>query len=177
MIVGVCCVYEQPAIREITGDAIHPGGLALTDATLHRCDLPANARILDVGCGVGATVEHLRETRQCQAVGIDPSEVLLGAAHQRCANLLLALSRCERDPGTARRRHKGGFTHHTRKTHICAWCGEAHTEGFALLLEVSLWFDDCRDKKTEGALERLGATGICHGRERVTGLVGIPAPT
>jgi ubiquinone/menaquinone biosynthesis C-methylase UbiE len=95
---GVCCVYEQPAIREVTGDAIRPGGLDLTESTLDRCDLPANARILDVGCGAGATVEHLRGARQCRAVGIDPSSVLLGAAHRRNANLPLAGAVGERLP-------------------------------------------------------------------------------
>lgn len=95
MTTGVCCVYEQPAIRAVTGDAIRPGGLALTESALAQCDLPAGARILDVGCGAGATVEHLRRARQYRAVGIDPSGVLLGAAHQRDANLPLAGARGE----------------------------------------------------------------------------------
>ena len=44
-------MYEHTAIREATGDIIRPGGLALTDRALALCQLPAGARVLDVGCG------------------------------------------------------------------------------------------------------------------------------
>jgi len=53
-----------------------PGGLALTDRALDRCAFEAGSRLLDVGCGSGATVPHLRAT-QLQAVGLasDPDKV------------------------------------------------------------------------------------------------------
>lgn len=93
-----CCVYEQPAIRDVTGDAIRPGGLALTERALAHCALTPGARVLDVGCGTGATVEHLRRTHGLRAVGIDPSRVLLEAGMARTPDLPLGAAAGERLP-------------------------------------------------------------------------------
>ncbi|HPV07311.1 MAG TPA: methyltransferase domain-containing protein [Aggregatilineales bacterium] len=93
-----CCVYEQPAIRDVTGDTIRPGGLALTERALAHCALPPGARVLDVGCGTGATVEHLRRTHGLRAVGIDPSRVLLQAGMERTSDLPLGAAAGERLP-------------------------------------------------------------------------------
>jgi arsenite methyltransferase len=48
-----------------------PGGLELTDRAVRYCDFPAQARIVDVGCGRGATVDHLRGRHGFQAWGVD----------------------------------------------------------------------------------------------------------
>jgi ubiquinone/menaquinone biosynthesis C-methylase UbiE len=61
------CPLEQPS----TVDVLRPGGLALTDRALALCDLPRAARVLDVGCGTGAAVAHLRKLYGYRAVGID----------------------------------------------------------------------------------------------------------
>jgi arsenite methyltransferase len=73
------CLYEQPALREPAGNVIRPGGLALTDTALALCALPPGARVLDVGCGTGATVEHLRARHGLAAFGLDLSAALLRA--------------------------------------------------------------------------------------------------
>lgn len=54
----------------MTGECLHPGGLALTDRAVERCGLLPGARILDVGCGAGTTVRYLRSTG-LRAWGID----------------------------------------------------------------------------------------------------------
>lgn len=77
-------LYESEALRSVTGPAIRPGGLALTSKAVQRCGFPAGARVLDIGCGVGASVEYLRGTHGLKAVGLDMSRVLLEAA--RCCN-------------------------------------------------------------------------------------------
>ena len=82
-------VYEQTAIREVMGDVIRPGGLALTDEALALCPLLAGARVLDVGCGPGATVEHLRARHRLAAFGLDASELLLQSGKGR--NMALPL--------------------------------------------------------------------------------------
>jgi SAM-dependent methyltransferase len=70
-------VYESPALRNITGAAIRPGGLALTERALDFCHLPPGAVVLDVGCGSGATVTHLRQCHGLRAVGLELSWPLL----------------------------------------------------------------------------------------------------
>jgi ubiquinone/menaquinone biosynthesis C-methylase UbiE len=67
------------AARTIHADVQRPGGLALTDLALGLCSLPPGARVLDVGCGTGAAVQHLRRQHGYDAMGIDPA-----AAHAFC---------------------------------------------------------------------------------------------
>lgn len=82
-------LYEGSEIREATGDAIRPGGLTLTERALSLGHFPAGAKVLDVGCGVGATVEHLINHHQLTAVGVDPSPLLLESGRARRPDLPL----------------------------------------------------------------------------------------
>ena len=91
-------VYEDPALREALGDILRPGGLALTDEALAAGKLPPAARVLDVGCGSGLTVAHLRSHHGLAAVGIDTSALLLASGHSRESALPLALAQGERLP-------------------------------------------------------------------------------
>jgi ubiquinone/menaquinone biosynthesis C-methylase UbiE len=76
-------VYEQSPLLEVAGDTIRPGGLALTDRALDFCALPIGSRVLDVGCGPAASIEHLRVKHQLNASGLDPSEMLLRSGRRR----------------------------------------------------------------------------------------------
>lgn len=87
MIDGPIRIYEQPGLREALGDSLHPGGLALTDEILAACALPRGARVVDVGCGAGVTVAHLRGRHGLAASGVDASAVLL-AYGRRCESTL-----------------------------------------------------------------------------------------
>ncbi len=91
-------LYETDAIRTVTGPAIRPGGLALTDRAVSFCDLPPGARILDVGCGSGATVVHLNKNHDFRAEGIDLSRQLLAEAKQRQQRVALIRGRAEMLP-------------------------------------------------------------------------------
>ena len=91
-------IYEQPALREVTGAAIRPGGLALTDKALALYALPAGAKVLDVGCGAGATVERLREYYHFAALGLDLSASLLQFGHHQNATLPLLQAEGEHLP-------------------------------------------------------------------------------
>ncbi len=84
-----CRVYESGNLRKVTGDSIRPGGFTLTDRALALCSLPPGARVLDVGCGAGATVEHLITNHKLTAIGVDPSPVLLECGRQRRPDLPL----------------------------------------------------------------------------------------
>ncbi|SKC46600.1 DVU_1556 family methyltransferase [Maledivibacter halophilus] len=73
-------VYESKEIRDVTGDTIRPGGFGLTDKGVEVCKFNNNDRVLDIGCGTGATVEYLRRKYKLKAEGIDPSQKLLSEA-------------------------------------------------------------------------------------------------
>ncbi len=86
---GSCPLYESGPIRQVTGDTIRPGGFAITKRAISFCSFAPGARVLDVGCGTGATVEYLRDNYQLDAVGVDPSPVLLEQGRKRCPGLPL----------------------------------------------------------------------------------------
>jgi hypothetical protein len=55
--VEACCasLYGHPVVELIAGQSFHPGGLGSTRRLLEAADLPAGTRILDGGCGLGAS--------------------------------------------------------------------------------------------------------------------------
>ena len=91
-------LYEQPPLREVAGETIRPGGLGLTDRALAFCVLPPGARVLDVGCGPAASVEHLRTHCGFAAFGLDPSALPLQAGRQRNGSLPLVQGQGEHLP-------------------------------------------------------------------------------
>ncbi len=56
-VVEACCasLYGHPLVELIAGESFHPGGLASTRRALDAARLPAKARVLDAGCGLGAS--------------------------------------------------------------------------------------------------------------------------
>lgn len=74
--------YESEAVRAVTGPTIRPGGLELTRRVAEYCRLNPGDRILDVGCGAGATVGFLNRHMNVRAVGMDLSALLLAEARQ-----------------------------------------------------------------------------------------------
>jgi arsenite methyltransferase len=76
---------------------MRPGGLELTDRALACCALPPGARVLDVGCGSGATVEFLASRGLCTA-GLDLSVQALHSGTAHTAALPLAQAAGERLP-------------------------------------------------------------------------------
>ncbi|MBX3082019.1 MAG: class I SAM-dependent methyltransferase [Anaerolineae bacterium] len=91
-------VYEQTYTAGMVGETIRPGGVALTDRALAVCKLPSGARVLDIGCGPAASVEHLRDAHGFDVIGLDPSALLLRAGHQRDGTLPLLQARGETLP-------------------------------------------------------------------------------
>lgn len=70
-------LYEGDLLRQSTGATLRPGGFFLTDLGVKSCDFLPGDRVLDVGCGSGATVDRLNSVYQLRAIGLDPSERLL----------------------------------------------------------------------------------------------------
>lgn len=73
-------LYENSLLSQATGGPLRPGGLALTHRLLEWCSWPADALLLEVGCGSGATGAYLREVGFSRVIGIDRSARLLCAA-------------------------------------------------------------------------------------------------
>jgi arsenite methyltransferase len=74
---------------EAGGDLLRPGGLALTERALGYCELGAGARVLDLGCGTGVTVEHLCGSLALDALGVDSSRETLERGRRRNATVPL----------------------------------------------------------------------------------------
>jgi arsenite methyltransferase len=91
-------LYETKEMRAVTGPAVRPGGLALTERALTFCRLPAGARVLDVGCGAGATVEFLCQEHRYTAFGVDTSSLLLKEGIERKPTLGLLRGTAEKLP-------------------------------------------------------------------------------
>lgn len=64
---------KQGATRKALDGVLRPGGLKLTARMLEYCAFTPGARILDIGCGAGITVNYLCDTCGFDAVGLDSS--------------------------------------------------------------------------------------------------------
>ena len=73
-------VYESAPMQEATGETLRPGGFKLTDQAVSFCALNEHDHVLDLGCGMGATVSYLHKNYAINVVGIDPSQKLLNMA-------------------------------------------------------------------------------------------------
>jgi SAM-dependent methyltransferase len=90
-------LHESASLRAVTGPLLRPGGFHLTERGLSLCGFGAGARIVDVGCGTGASVAYLREKHRFKALGVDVSDDLF----QRDGNartIPLAIARAEELP-------------------------------------------------------------------------------
>lgn len=76
--------YESPDLAEAVGPVLRPGGLRLTRRAAGLCGFAPGARVVDVGCGLGAAVEYLTKHARLTVAGIDISPALLAAAGGRC---------------------------------------------------------------------------------------------
>ena len=93
-----CKTYENPKIHEVTGETIRPGGFALTKRAIEYCGFGKGARLLDVGCGLGATVEYLVDQHDFDVMGIDASFMLLKKKKTLRPDLLLIEAKAESLP-------------------------------------------------------------------------------
>ncbi len=85
--------FESPLLRRVTGPALRPGGLELTQRAVAACGWSAGQRVLDLGCGPGASAGHLAQAHGLRAVGLDLSPDMLAEA--RSVHPALPLVRAE----------------------------------------------------------------------------------
>lgn len=71
-------IYENDSIKCVTGETLRPGGFFLTERAISLCNVKnKNLKALDIGCGMGATVNYLQTEFGIETYGIDPSEKLI----------------------------------------------------------------------------------------------------
>mgnify|MGYP001214369471 CR=1 FL=1 len=84
-----CKLFENAVFEELFDGSIRPGGSHLTQRAMELCHFSEGAKILDVGCGYGTTVEFLQSNYHVDAVGIDLSTTILERGKARNPNLNL----------------------------------------------------------------------------------------
>lgn len=66
-------LWETLELRAAAGETLRPGGFALTDRAADMIGVVPGWRVLDVGSGLGATVERLRSRYGAEAWGVESS--------------------------------------------------------------------------------------------------------
>lgn len=90
--------YESKHMRNVTGITLRPGEFILTDKAVEFCKFSSNNSIMDLGSGMGATVNYLYEKYGINAVGIDPSQKLIDIGIDKYKNINLIKGRGEQIP-------------------------------------------------------------------------------
>lgn len=85
-------------LAEVSGETLRPGGLELTGYLFDLGNFHAESRILDAGCGMGATLRYLAQTRKLIAVGVDSSQAMIAAARRHSPELPLICAGLESLP-------------------------------------------------------------------------------
>lgn len=80
--------HADPGFQALAGATLRPGGMELTERAARLLALKPGSRVLDAGCGQGASVAHLRRAHGLAAVGVD---VCPGSGPELCAGRMEAL--------------------------------------------------------------------------------------
>jgi arsenite methyltransferase len=70
-------LYQSPPVRQGLGSCLRPGGQTLTDRILNLLVPDPTSRILDAGCGPGASMVFLQKRGMHNVLGLDLDEGLL----------------------------------------------------------------------------------------------------
>lgn len=90
-------LHETPELRQAAGETLRPGGLELTRRALAICGLAPGARVLDLGCGLGASAAFLAE-RGMTALGLDSAADKLAEARRLHPGLALVQAEAQAPP-------------------------------------------------------------------------------
>jgi len=80
-----CCsgLYTNPLAELLIGDSLHPGGLASTRRLLQSSGLRPGARMLDAGCGLGASARLAADEFGLTVDAVDGSADAIALAEAR----------------------------------------------------------------------------------------------
>lgn len=88
-------LYEHPAWQNVPGQVMRPGGLTITGQAFELCQVQPGARVLDLGCGTGATLRYIHQHYHVTSLGIDVSARLLKGARRNATSAWLARAKSE----------------------------------------------------------------------------------
>jgi ubiquinone/menaquinone biosynthesis C-methylase UbiE len=91
-------LYEHPIWLTLPEQVMRPGGLTVTEQALSFCDLQSGARVLDIGCGAGATLRHITAEHGFIGFGMDVSGELLSRARGNDSSISFAQAQSEHLP-------------------------------------------------------------------------------
>jgi SAM-dependent methyltransferase len=80
-----CCstIYGSPLAELLVGESFHPGGLDSTRDLLRRSGIGPGKRLLDVGCGLGASSHVAASEFGLRVDGVDASAAMIARAMDR----------------------------------------------------------------------------------------------
>lgn len=90
-------LHETPELRQAAGETLRPGGLELTRRALAICGLAPGARVLDIGCGLGASAAFLAG-QGLTALGLDHAAAKLAEARSLHPGLSLLQAEAQDPP-------------------------------------------------------------------------------
>jgi len=91
-------MYENKALRESLGETLRPGGFSLTRRALGCIKLKEGSAVLDIGSGLGDTVNLLQKEYGLDAVGLEPSETLRGESVKKYPGIRIINGKGENIP-------------------------------------------------------------------------------
>ncbi|MDR0446570.1 MAG: methyltransferase domain-containing protein [Oscillospiraceae bacterium] len=149
--------------RDLAAASRHPGGLPLTQRAVRLSGLPPGARILDIGCGDGASVRLLRQLG-FDAVGIDErAEGLPYASGEFDCVLMECVLSVLDDPEAALREARRVLT--PRGTFILSdVCAADAEEELRRLLEASGFSVKIEEDHTAALVTYAAERGFAAGR-------------
>lgn len=85
---SACCrvLYGDPLVELLLGESLHPGGLDGTRRLLAATSLAAGSRLLDTGCGSGASSRLAAGEFGLMVEGVDVSRAAIRRARERTAH-------------------------------------------------------------------------------------------
>jgi arsenite methyltransferase len=75
--------FSYFGLQAYVGTTKHMGGLDTTKRLLAACSIDADAYVLEVGCGAGATASYLAREYGCRVMGVDLRESMVALARER----------------------------------------------------------------------------------------------
>ena len=91
-------IYEEEAVRSLFGETLNPGGFALITRAVNYCGFQPGTKLLDIGCGLGSTVQYLRTNFALDVLGIDVSAKLISLGLENYPALPIYTAQAEKIP-------------------------------------------------------------------------------